>query len=86
VLQRYIVPLIAIIKTLERELSKFKIKYEILDSDHNGQIKHESKVIIVTPEKLMNKITMQKICQLSWSALVIDEPHYILQWGTSKKK
>ena len=82
----YIAPPIAIIKTLERELSKFEIKYEILDADHRRQIDLGSKVIIVTPEKLMNTATMLNICKLSWSALVIDEPQYILQWGTSKKK
>ena len=28
---------------------------------------------------------MSDICQLRWSALVIDEPQYILQWGTNKR-
>ena len=81
-----IIPLIAIIKSLELELSKLNISYDILDSEHQGQIKSEAKVVIVTPEKLMDKRTMQNICQLSWSAVSLDEPHYVLLWGTSKKK
>ena len=32
-----------------------------------------------------SRCTMSDICQLVWSALVIDEPQYILQWGTSKR-
>ena len=82
----YIVPLLSIIKTLECELSKFGIKYDILDSDHDSLIIIDAKVVLVTPEKLMIKGTLENICKLSWSALVIDEPQYMLLWGTSKKK
>ena len=82
----YIVPLIAIVKTLERELMKFGIKYGILNSDHHGPIKTGVKVVIVTPEKLTSKETLSKICKMSWSALILDEPHYMIMWGTSKKK
>ena len=81
----YIVPLLAIIQTLKRELSKFEISYQVLDSHHTGGIDQKCKVIVVTPEKLMNAGSIHNICQLSWSAIVIDEPHYILQWGISKK-
>ena len=65
--------------------STYGISYEVLNSDHTDPIKPDSKVIIVTPEKLMSRCTMSDICQLSWSALVIDEPQYTLQWGTSKR-
>ena len=67
----YIVPLIAIIASLELELSKYGVSYEVLNSDHTGSIDPNSKVIIVTPEKLMSRCTMSDICQLTWSALVM---------------
>ena len=82
----YIVPLVAIIISLKLELSKFGIDYEVLDSDHQGNIKTESKVVILTPEKLVKKETLKIISALSWTAIVIDEPHYMLLWGESKKK
>ena len=82
----YIVPLVAIIISLKVELVKFGISFEVLDSDHSGVIKTETEVVIVTPEKLINKDTLKVISGLAWKAIVIDEPHYILTWGESKKK
>ena len=82
----YIVPLTAIVSTLKLELEKFKVDYEVLDADHKGALKKEAKVTIVTPEKLVNKLTLKNITELSWSAVVLDEPHYLIMWGTSKKK
>ena len=82
----YIVPLLAIISTLKLELTKLGIDFQVLDSESRGEIKDHSKVVIVTPEKLVCKATLKSITGLPWSAIVIDEPQYILSWGLSKKK
>ena len=82
----YIVPLVAIIITMKIELSKYDISYDVIDSDHLGGIKSDSKVVILTPEKLVNKEILKQISGLSWSAIVIDEPQFMITWGTSKKK
>ena len=82
----YIVPLLAIISTLKQELINLGIEYQVIDSEHLGGIKTSSKIVILTPEKLVNKGTLKCITELSWSAVVIDEPQYILSWGLSKKK
>ena len=84
----YIVPLVAIVDSLEKELSRFDIAYEVLGPEHQskGSIDKDSKVIIVTPEKIVKKNILETINDLDWLAIVIDEPQYILSWGTSKKK
>ena len=84
----YIVPLVAIVDSLEKELSRFDIAYEVLGPEHQnkGSIDNDSKVIIVTPEKIVKKNILEIIDDLSWLAIVIDEPQYIISWGTSKKK
>ena len=82
----YIVPLVAIMSTMKTELTKFGISFDVVDSEHKGAIKSDSKVVILTPEKLVNKDILKQISGLSWSAFVIDELQYMLTWGTSKKK
>ena len=68
------------------ELAKFGISYDVINSDHVGRIKSDSKIIILTPEKLVRKEILKQISSLSWSAIVIDEPQYMITWGMRKKK
>ena len=82
----YIVPLVAIIVSLKTDLVKFGISFTVLDSNHHGQIDSKSEVVIVTPEKLIKKDTLDMVTALEWAAIVVDEPHYMLMWGESKKK
>ena len=42
----YIVPLVAIMSTMKIELAKFGISFEVVDSEHKGAIKSDSKVVI----------------------------------------
>ena len=82
----YIVPLINIFHSIVAELRSLNIPYQVIEAGSISVIDRDAKVILISPEKLLNNDVMKSILQLSWSVIVVDEPHLALLWGTSKAK
>merc|ERR1712240_367306 len=82
----YIVPLVNIYHSLEMEMSELRIAYQILRPGVSPKIKPFTKVVCVSPEKILDSKVVQELGNLSWSCICIDEPHLALLWGTSKSK
>ena len=82
----YIVPLVNIFHSLSMEMASLKIPFQILSSGSDYQIQSHTKIVCLSPEKLLNKRVLASILKLPWSAVSIDEPHLALIWGLSKTK
>ena len=82
----YIVPLINIFHSIAAELRCLNISYQVIEAGSTSEIDRDAKVILISPEKLLNNDMMKSIMQLSWSVIVVDEPHLALLWGTAKAK
>ena len=67
-------------------MNKLRIPHQILSAHALAKIDPDSKVICITPEKILDPKVMREISQLEWSCICIDEPHLALIWGTSKTK
>ena len=65
---------------------KLKIPHQILHADAVTKIDPESKVLCLSPEKLLDRNVVSEIYKLEWSCICIDEPHLALIWGTSKSR
>ena len=79
-----IVPLVNIFFSLESDLIKLNIPYQFMTAGTGSEVNHNAKVVVVSPEKLMNKQTMNSIKSLEWSAISLDEPHLAI--GKSREK
>ena len=73
-----IVPLINIFYSLEVDLVKLDIPYQFLTAGSSCFIDPAVKVVVLSPEKLLEKSTLKSITSLSWSAVILDEPHLAL--------
>ena len=67
-------------------MNKLKIPHQILEAGSNPAIDLETKVVCISPEKLLDPNVIAEVTKLSWSCICIDEPHLALIWGTSKSK
>ena len=67
-------------------MNKLKIPHQILNAEATGKIEPDSKVICVSPEKLMDPRVTRELNKLEWSCICIDEPHLALIWGTTKSR
>lgn len=81
-----IVPLVNIFYSLEQELIKLNIPYQFMMAGTGSEVNRQAKVIVISPEKLLDKLTLSSIKSLEWSAISLDEPHLALEWGLSKRK
>ena len=81
----YVIPLVNLFESLEYEMMKLNIPFQFLNTD-SVTIDEKAKVIVLTPEKLLNPRVMANIMKLEWSLVSFDEPHLVIQWGTSSKK
>jgi hypothetical protein len=70
-----IVPLVNIFYSLEVDLIKLDIPYQFMTSGTDSDINPQAKVVVISPEKLMDKLTMKSIKSLEWSAISLDLPH-----------
>ena len=70
-----IVPLVNIFYSLEVDLIKLDIPYQFMTAGTGSDINPHAKVVVISPEKLMEKLTMKSIISLEWSAISLDEPH-----------
>ena len=68
------------------EMSELRIAYQILRPGVSPKIEPFTKVVCVSPEKILDSKVVQELGNLSWSCICIDEPHLALLWGTSKSK
>ena len=82
----YILPLVNIFKSLESEMNHLNIPNQIIEAGSGSEIDRQAKVVCLSPEKIVNCQVMKSILCLHWSVIVIDEPHLMLLWGTSKTK
>ena len=82
----YIVPLINIFHSLSHEMNRLKIPFQLIEAGSRSDIDEDSKVVCISPEKLLDRLIIKSIMQLNWSVIVVDEPHLALIWGTSKTK
>ena len=73
-----IVPLVSIFYSLEIDLLKFNISYQLMTAGTGSQVNAAAKVVVISPEKLMDKATLKSIKSFSWSAISLDEPHLAL--------
>ena len=67
-------------------MDHLKIPHQILDANFTSQIDPGSKVVCISPEKILDPVVIKQITKLEWSCICIDEPHLALIWGTSKSK
>ena len=82
----YIVPLLAIMVSLEEQLVKLNISYQFLRSGTTNIVNDKVKVVAISPEKITVKETLAIIVSLKWEAIILDEPHLAVEWGIPKKK
>ena len=82
----YVVPLVAIVHSLQKEMKALHIPYQIMGAGGSSTVNNEAKVIVLSPERLQSKSVMSSILSLPWSCVSIDEPHLALEWGLSKSK
>ena len=82
----YIVPLVAIMRSLEEQLVLLDISYQFLKAGTTNLLNDKVKVVAISPEKLTNPDTLTMILNLEWEAIVLDEPHLAVQWGIGNKK
>ena len=80
-----IVPLVAIMESLEEQLINLDISYQFLRSGTTNFINDKVKIVAISPEKLVDKDTLASVTGLDWSAIVLDEPHLAIQWGIGNK-
>ena len=73
-----IVPLVNIFYSLEVDLIKFDIPYQFLTAGAGSIVNPSAKVVVTSPEKLLEKSTLRSIKSLGWSAICLDEPHLAL--------
>ena len=73
-----IVPLVNIFYSLEVDLVKLKIPYQVMLAGTGSKVDPYEKVVVISPEKLMDKLTLKSITSLKWSAISLDEPHLAL--------
>ena len=73
-----IVPLVNIFFSLESDLIKLNIPYQFMTAGSGSEVNRAAKVVVVSPEKLLDKQTMNSIKSLGWSAISLDEPHLAL--------
>ena len=74
----YIVPLVAIMESLEEQLVKLDISYQFLRAGTTSFVNDKVKVVIISPEKLTEKETLASVTNLDWSAIVLDEGRFQL--------
>ena len=82
----YIVPLLAIIESLEEQLVKLNVSYQFFRSGTTSIINDKVKIVAISPEKITVKETLAMIVSLKWEAIILDEPHLAVEWGIPKKK
>ena len=82
----YIVPLVAIMESLEEQLVDLDVSYQFLRAGTTSIINDKVKVVAISPEKLTDKDTLASVTCLKWSAIILDEPHLAVQWGIGNKK
>ena len=82
----YIVPLVAIMESLEEQLVSLDISYQLLRAGKTSFVNDKVKVVVISPEKLTEKETLASVTNLDWSAIILDEPHLAVQWGIGSKK
>ena len=70
-----IVPLVNIFYSLEVDLIKLNVPYQFMTQGAGSNVNPLAKVVVISPEKLMDKSTLQSIKSLKWSAICLDEPH-----------
>ena len=58
---------------------KLNIPYQFMTAGTGSEVNPNAKVVVVSPEKLMDKQTMNSIKSLEWSAISLDEPHLAIQ-------
>ena len=73
-----IVPLVNIFYSLEVDLIKLNVPYQLMTQGTGSQVNCLAKVVVISPEKLMDKSTLKSIKSLKWSAISLDEPHLAL--------
>ena len=73
-----IVPLVNIFHSLELDLISLNIPYQIMSAGTGSQVNPHAKVVVISPEKIMEKATLKSITSLAWSAISLDEPHLAL--------
>ena len=82
----YVVPLVAIMESVESQLVNLNVSYQILRGGTTSIVNNKVKVVVISPEKMIEKATLASIISLNWSAIVLDEPHLAVQWGLGNKK
>ena len=82
----YIVPLVAIMESLEEQLVNLDISYQFLKAGTTNIVNDQVKVVVISPEKITDKETLAMVTSLQWEAIVLDEPHLAVQWGIGNKK
>ena len=82
----YVIPLISIYHSLTVLMDELKISYQIMSAGSKTDIDKAAKIIVISPERLLNKSVMNSVLDLDWSCVSIDEPHLALEWGISKSK
>ena len=73
-----IVPLVNIFFSLEDDLIRLNIPYQFMAAGSGSEVNPAAKVIVVSPEKLMERHTINSIRALEWCAISLDEPHLAL--------
>ena len=73
-----IVPLVNIFYSLEGDLVRLNISYQLMTAGTGCQVNPQAKVVVISPEKMLEKSTMKSIKSLTWSAISLDEPHLAL--------
>ena len=82
----YIVPLVAIMESLEEQLVDLDVSYQFLRAGTTSIVNDKVKVVAISPEKLTDNETLASVVCLEWSAIVLDEPHLAVLWGIANKK
>ena len=82
----YIVPLLAIMETLEEQLVQLDITYQFLREGTTNIVNDQVKVVAISPKKLTSREILSSVTALDWSAVILDEPHLAIQWGIGDKK
>ena len=73
-----IVPLVNISFTLEADLVRLNIPYQLMSAGTGSKVNPDAKVVVISPEKLLEKSCIQSIKSLQWCGISLDEPHLAL--------
>ena len=68
-----IVPLINIFHSLSTQMKILKISHQLIEAGSSTEIDRNVKVVVISPEKLLDQMVMKSILKLQWSAIAVDE-------------